>query len=273
MKRQASLEASLEAIVKTNISKYSNSNEQIWKAKNILENEANGKGSSSARIKDGRTKDYLEEKKSLKVIHDFSKEDNNNISTWNEDILNQGVNKMKIKSLVDDNLSKKQKFIKPPVANHRWQMVMRKPKRQIPVGISKGRNYFKCFLPGHFKSQYKNDIKCFSCKKSCHVYYKCKEKKGSDSSKTVQYLQTEGEIQQKNDATDHSMAENFYDERPDMTTVYFEPRDHLNQHMQYLHQAGLVVLRQGGHHQNLKRAIAATELVGELIIMKFIPVA
>jgi hypothetical protein len=33
---------------------------------------------------------------------------------------------------------------------------------------------------------------------------------------------------------------NFNVERPAMTTVYFEERDHLNQHTQYLHRAGLL---------------------------------
>jgi hypothetical protein len=74
----------------------------------------------------------------------------------------------------------------------------------------------------------------------------------------VPYVHIEKEIQKKKQAPDQLMMDNFYDERPDMTTVYFEPREHLNQHTQYLHRAGLVVLRQGGHHPNLKRAIATT---------------
>jgi hypothetical protein len=45
----------------------------------------------------------------------------------------------------------------------------------------------------------------------------------------------------------------FYNERPLMTTVYFEPRDHLNQHMNYLHRAKLITFRQGQAERRLTR--------------------
>jgi hypothetical protein len=42
------------------------------------------------------------------------------------------------------------------------------------------------------------------------------------------------------------MANNlFYAEQPEITTVYFERRDHLNQYIQFLHHSGLITFRNG----------------------------
>jgi hypothetical protein len=141
MKRQATL----EVIVKAKTSENSNPKEQIWKVKNFLENDTNAKDGSSARIKDGKTKDYLEERKSLEQIHESSKEDRNNIPTLNEDILDQRDSRVKIKDLVDDNLSKTQRFIKPSVAKHQWQTVMRKTKRRTSGNTKRQKMLQMCF--------------------------------------------------------------------------------------------------------------------------------
>jgi hypothetical protein len=53
-----------------------------------------------------------------------------------------------------------------------------------------------------------------------------------------------------------TMANNFEDERPLLTTVYFEQRDHLNQHTEYLHRLGLITLRNGGPVPELTIPIA-----------------
>jgi hypothetical protein len=37
----------------------------------------------------------------------------------------------------------------------------------------------------------------------------------------------------------------FYEERSEMTTVYFEPRGYINQRTQFLHRLGLITLRNG----------------------------
>jgi Domain of unknown function (DUF4283) len=57
-------------------------------------------------------------------------------------------------------------------------------------------------------------------------------------------------------SSNQTMAENFYEERPDVTTVYFESREHLNQYTQYLYRAGLVILRRGARNPDLKVPIA-----------------
>jgi hypothetical protein len=54
------------------------------------------------------------------------------------------------------------------------------------------------------------------------------------------------------------MANNlFYAERPDITTVYFERRDHLNQHTQFLHRSGLVTFRQDAPLPERRHQVAA----------------
>jgi hypothetical protein len=54
------------------------------------------------------------------------------------------------------------------------------------------------------------------------------------------------------------MANNlFYAERPDITTVYFERRDHLNQRTQFLHHSRLVTFRHGAPLSERRHQVAA----------------
>jgi hypothetical protein len=48
-----------------------------------------------------------------------------------------------------------------------------------------------------------------------------------------------------------TIVENFYEERLDVTTIYFESYEHLNQHTQYLHKTSLIILCRGAHNPNL----------------------
>jgi hypothetical protein len=78
----------------------------------------------------------------------------------------------------NNEILKKSRFIKPPVATSHWQIVAKKPRKEASVRKSKDVNCFKYFLPRHIKSQCKNVIKCFNCKKSGHIYYKYKKQQG-----------------------------------------------------------------------------------------------
>jgi hypothetical protein len=73
------------------------------------------------------------------------------------------------------------RFIKPHMATDDWQIIVSKKK------TTKNRTtnyYFKCFLPGHYKRQCKNNIKRFKCGRSGHTKYKCKEKDHNASKET-----------------------------------------------------------------------------------------
>jgi hypothetical protein len=72
------------------------------------------------------------------------------------------------------------------------------------------------------------------------MQYKCQEKKETT------HLENRRQNHNSTKQT-YSTMENdlFYEERPEMTTVYFEPRRHLNQHTQFLHRSGLITLRNG----------------------------
>jgi hypothetical protein len=133
------------------------------------------------------------------------------------------------------------RFLKPPMAIDDWQIVNgRKSKSSRPV-----KHCFKCFLPGHFKTQCKNSIKCFRCGKSGHTQYKWEETKKDAPKRFNNELKQKELKQQEQIIKNYSkMANNLlYAERPYITTVYFERRDHLNQHTQFFHQSRLITFR------------------------------
>jgi hypothetical protein len=131
------------------------------------------------------------------------------------------------------------RFIKPPVATTVWQTVVsnKKTAKNRPTNCC-----FKCFLPGHYKKQCRNNIKCLKCGRSGHIQYKSKETH-HNTNKDSNNLGRQNKDTQHN--TSQVVNNLFYAERPDITTVYFERRDHLNQHTQFLHRSGLVTFRQG----------------------------
>jgi hypothetical protein len=78
-----------------------------------------------------------------------------------------------------------------------------------------------------------NIIRCFIYQESGHVHNKCPSKTKEEE------LAKRNNVKIKLERSDHSIkskehpttrANNFYDKRSAMTTVYFEEREHLNQH-------------------------------------------
>jgi hypothetical protein len=124
------------------------------------------------------------------------------------------------------------RFVKPPVAIDDWKMIVNKRKSNNNRAV---KHCFKCFLPGHYKIQCANIIKYFKCGRSGHTQYKCRETKQNAPHCVAKKYNKHSE-----------MANNlFYDERPEIITVYFERRGHLNKHTQFLHHSGLITFCNG----------------------------
>jgi Zinc knuckle len=156
----------------------------------------------------------------------------------------------------DISLKQNLRFIKLPQATFQWQEVKRKIKRRVSTRRSvnpKDIKYFKCFSLGHFKAQCMNLIKCFKCQELGHVQYKCLNKDSTGLPfRSKQSFKTQIQLNQ-NQTT--KMENNFFDKRPAKMIVYFERRDHLNQHSHYLNCAGLITLRGGQADPSMIRPI------------------
>jgi hypothetical protein len=175
-----------------------------------------------------------------------------NGAAYNEIANRLNINANENTEIESDYSGRKGAFIKPPVATVQWQTIVRKkkPAKSRPTNCC-----FKCFIPGHYKRQCNNIIKCFKCGRSGHTHYKCKETKPAINKETqAQFGQKTKGIQSKTSQMTNNL---FYVERPDITTVYFERRDHMNQHTQFLHRSGLVTFRNGAPLPQRRHQVAA----------------
>jgi hypothetical protein len=143
------------------------------------------------------------------------------IETNHEKLIRSDLQEHNLDTYDDGTLSKK-RFIISLQASLQWQEVVRKSKKRPLKGCrldSPDNKCFKCFSSGHFKVQCTNLIKCFFCRKPGHVHYKCPQK--STGQKSIPSRQKIDKRSTKNSKIRRTMANNFYEERPAMTTVYF----------------------------------------------------